>query len=321
AGAATHAAARAAAWVAAQATNGCGSVLIGAVLVLAGCAGSGSSARVRKLDELPTEYRVLWKAWLSDQPDWAERREVALWDPRLTEFLVDNLARAMLATYGRSRIASPGSAGSGVFERSQAELVSLGQHSVPTLIELTAIGDGATAFLCTSVLQRIGRPALAATAELLERDAPQARQRAAELLGKLPHGRRAEPELRAALIRHLREDPHWMTRASCAESLGRRGARDVETESARVALCLALGDEEPEVARSATVSLVRLDDPAAIPALINHLQRTQVAGEVTGNRLAQASLRGLSHTTQNLTPRQWRSWWRENRPAPGRRNR
>lgn len=162
---------------------------------------------------------------------------------------------------------------------------------------------------------------LAATAERLERDASQARQWAAEFLGKLPHGRIAEPELRAALIRHLREDPDRMTRASCAESLGRRGARDVETESARVALCLALGDEEQEVARSATLSLVRLDDPAAIPALIHHLQRTQDAGEVTGNRLAQASLRGLSHTTVNLTPRQWRSGWRENRPAPGRGNR
>ncbi|MEE8466846.1 MAG: HEAT repeat domain-containing protein [Planctomycetota bacterium] len=125
---------------------------------------------------------------------------------------------------------------------------------------------------------------LAATAEFLERDASQARQRAAKFLGKLPHGRRAEPRLRAALIRHLGEDPDWMTRASCAESLGRRGARDVETGSARVALCLALGDEEQEVARSATVSLVRLDDPAAIPALIHPLQRTEVTGEVTGHQ-------------------------------------
>jgi len=283
---------------------------------LAGCAGSGSSAGVKTLSELPPEYRELWKAWLTEQPDWAERRTAALEDPRQTEFLVDNLARAMLATYVRRGSAGHYPKANDVFERSQTELVTLGEHSVPTLIELIAIGDGSTAFLCVELLVRIGRPALAATAELLERDEDLARQRGAELLGQLPHGRALEPELRGALIRHLESDPDWATRASCAESLGRRGYRDVETETVRRALSRALGDDDPEVARAAVLALVRLDDPAAIPALINYLQRSETAGEFIGNRLAQAGLRGLSHTTQNLTPKQWRSWWREHRPPP-----
>jgi len=227
----------------------------------------------------------------------------------------------MLATYGRSRIASPGDRGQGVFERSQAELVALGEHSVPTLIELMVIGNGSTAFLCASVLARIGRPAVAAAAGLLERDESQARQRGAELLGKLPYAGAAEPELRAALIQLLATDQDWMTRTSCAETLGRRGARDVQVAVARGALCLALGDDDPEVARSAALGLVRLDDPAAIPALIHYLQQTLNAGEVIGNRLAQKSLSGLSHTTGSRTPKEWRSWWRQNRPAPNRRNR
>ena len=115
---ATHAAALAAAWVVEQVTNCCGTVLL---IVLAGCAGSGSSAGLTALSELPPEYRELWKAWLTEQPDWAERREVALQDQRQTEFLVDNLARAMLATYVRSGVTGYDTSANGVFERSQRE--------------------------------------------------------------------------------------------------------------------------------------------------------------------------------------------------------
>ena len=93
----------------------------------------------------------------------------------------------------------------------------------------------------------------------------------------------------------------------------------MEIDSARAALSSALGDDEQEVARAAALGLVRLDDPNAIPALINYLQRTQNAGEIIGNRLAQKCLAGLSHTAESRTPKEWRSWWRANRPAPNRR--
>lgn len=286
-----------------------GLTVLAACAVWTACA-AGPERGVRSLDELPPAHRELWVAWLADEPDWPERRARALEDGALTGFLVDNLAREMLRAYGRGEIASLGSGSHGPFERARAELAILGEHAVPTLGELLVIGNGATGMLAGDVLAEIGRPALDYVAALLERPSPTARRRAAELLARLPHGRGREGAVRDALVARLDRDPDWSVRAAVCGALGARGARDVETAPWRRALVAALGDGERSVTRGAVQALAALEDPAAVPALIRFLERSQGDGDLAGYRVAQDVLQGLTGTAQRRTPAGWGDWWR-----------
>jgi hypothetical protein len=178
------------------------------------------------------------------------------------------------------------------------------------------MGDGTAAHLCSELLAQIGRPALGYVAGMLERDVPQERARAADLLAQLPYYGDQEPALRSVLIDHLASDSDWQARKACAEALGRRGSRDIETLQARKALCRALSDEDSEVARAAAFGLARLKDPTAIPALLNYLERAHRAADLVSYEAAQRVLRSLTGSDRIRTPRQWRDFWRTRRTRP-----
>lgn len=285
-------------------------------LLAAACAAPAEDAGgLRRVGELPPAHRELWLAWLRDADDWPERRAAARSDPRLAAFLVDNLAREMLGAYGRGEIATRESDEHGLFERAQAELVILGPLSVPTLAELCAIGDAATAHLAGELLVEIGAPSIDYVAGLLERDEEQARRRAAELLGRLPHARSGEERVRSVLAARLAGDPDWLVRREAARALGRRGSMDVGTGEARRPLVAALGDADRAVREAAAEGLAQLEDPASIPALINYLERSEREADVGGVGTARRALRALSGGVERRDARAWREWWRSRPPA------
>ncbi|MDA1264402.1 MAG: HEAT repeat domain-containing protein [Planctomycetota bacterium] len=291
--------------------------LLPAVLLslLAACASEPkSTARLRPVGELPPVYKDTWVAWVEQAADWSERREAVLADPKLASFLVDNLARTMLKSYRAGAIAGAHDLRVGPFERSRAELVRMGAHAVPTLAELMAIGDATTALLCGEQLVEIGRPSIDYVLGLLERKEPHARARAAEVLGQLPHAGAKEPAVVAALVAAT-GDAEWFVRESATEALGHRGTRATEIGPTRQALSRALMDDDPEVGRAAAFGLARLADPEAIPALLNFLERAEREADLVSYEAGQRALRALSRTQKSRSPREWRDWWRANRPS------
>ena len=272
---------------------------------------------MRSLDDIPPAYAELWRAWVAADPGWPELRAQALADRPRRDFLVDNLIRTMIASYQQSDFATTEAPRSGPYERARLELIELGEFSAPALSELMPLGNGTAALLSTDVLGQIGRPAIPAVLVQLEReDSVTARGRAADLLRTLPHGLALEDDVRSALIRRLQTDPKWLVRKTAALALGQRGSRDREVETARKALTRALSDEDPGVARAAAAGLAWLEDPEAIPALINFLQRAIRDASYPNLRIAQDALGRLSGVEESLDVAGWRSWWRTNRPPP-----
>lgn len=286
------------------------------LLILTACAAPGPSANLRPVGELPREYRDTWVAWVERDPGWPQIRARVLGDPQLTSFLVDNLARTMLRAYRGGAISGVHDPGVGPFERARAELTRLGAASVPTLAELMAIGDGTASLLCADVLEQIGAPGLDYVPRLLQRESALERARGAELLGRLPHSGEGEADLLRALGTLLLEDPDWAVRKASALALGQRGGQHVEVGPTRQTLSRALTDGDGDVSRAAVLALARLGDPLAVPALLNHLERAQRSADLVSYEAGQRALRALTGTNGAKTPREWRDWWRANRPAP-----
>ncbi|MCP3916302.1 MAG: HEAT repeat domain-containing protein [bacterium] len=292
-------------------------LLLCTLLLAAPACRSSEPTRMRSLDEIPPEYAELWRAWVAADPAWQELRAEAIADPPRRDFLVDNLIRTMLAAYRKSGFATTEAPRSGPYGRARLELIELGELAAPALSELMPLGNGAAALLATDVLGRIGRPAIPAVLVQLEReDSATARGRAASLLRTLPHGLALEDEVRSALIGRLQSDPEWLVRKTAALALGQRGSRDREVATARLALTRALSDEDQVVARAAAAGLAWLEDPEAIPALINFLQRAIRDASYPNLRIAQDALGRLSGVEESLDVAGWRSWWRTNRPRP-----
>lgn len=289
--------------------------------------------QMHALHELPPRHRAVWEAWIDRDPVWEGIRAEVLEDPQLTEFLVDNLMRYLLRSY-RAAAFTPlesfaGKKGEkrklGSFDRTRSELIILGDHSAPYLAEFMSIGASDVANLASGILKDIGRSAVLPVSKQLE--LPQegaqrrslhrerdARMRAARLLGQLPRAGKDEAAVLAGLIRCLANDPEWIVRSQAAESLGRRGGRDVQTEDCRRALSMALADEDPSVVIKACLGLAFLGDVASVPALINHLDRSQRDGDVRGVSASQQALVYLTKVNNlQADTRWWRDWWRENR--------
>jgi hypothetical protein len=266
------------------------------------------SGRVVEVGQLPADHRELLKAYGAGGATWEAARERALADPALGQFLVENLFLEMMRAYRALDVSNDGRARRAL-ERSREELTRFGGVAAPTLVAAIEVGDELSAELAADVLAQIGRPGLGAVTELLKNPAARARQRAAMALARMPHGAREEPQLREALVLASR-DPDWTVRTQVARTLGARGARDLESAPWRLALEASLADADPLVAQAAAESLVQLDDPAAIPALIDALERASRSGETAVFGAAQAALVRLSGSPEQPSVEAWRAVWR-----------
>ena len=292
-------------------------LLASLVLFLGGaCAGTGSSGASggagERPAEIPAAHRELWQAWTTEAPDWPARREQFLRDQALTRFFVENLTRELVQAYLGGELSRAHDGTSGRYDRARAELIVLGEHAVPTVSELMVLGDGSVALVCAELLEDIGAGAVPYVAGLLEREDAPARRRAALLLADLPRTPAVEAEVQESLAACLREDADWAVRAASARALSIRGARSLDLAPSRSALSAALADPDEAVSSAAAAGLGRLGDRKAIPALINHLERSERRADLQGVRSCLGALRQLSGASEPRYPAEWREWLKEN---------
>lgn len=295
-------------------TPGLRAAAAAAAVWLASCAGPGGDggARLQPVASLPEDRRELLAAYGAGGPAWEARREEVRADPELARFLVQNLTLELHRAYDRAVLAGVGE-DDGPFERARAELVWFADSSTPLLAELLTSEDSIVRLLAADVLGEIGAPAVAPVAELLHGESRAGRRAAAELLASLPHAGAGEEAIQARLGEVAEGDADWVVRAQAARSLGQRGTRHVTTRTARLALQRVLGDGDPAVAREAALGLAALDDPEAIPALINLLERAERDADPRAHAAGEEALRALTGVSLPSNARAWRDWWREHR--------
>ncbi|MEO0652804.1 MAG: HEAT repeat domain-containing protein [Planctomycetota bacterium] len=275
---------------------------------LSACASTGPD-RVA-LDQLPDAHRELLDAYREERDDWPSLRAAAAEDPALAAFLVDNFAASMVQSFQASRIGSL-QAPDSPFRRAQNELVALGAHSTPLLVEMVASDDAILAHLGAETLVRIGDDAAASSLLLLDHPRPEVRRRGAELLGALPGPNGDELTLLAALARVAREDESWAVRAQAVRSMGARANFLPRTGALIQALSQATQDPDSTVAGEAARALGALGEVRAAPALIALVERAVAEADVKLHRAAQESLVELAGGGPQRDARAWRAWLEE----------
>ncbi len=297
---------------------GVGLLLAG--LALGACSSSSSSkrsstssgtGRVVEVDQLPQSHRDLLRAYGAGGDAWESARAQALDDPALTRFLVENLFLELVRAH-RSLGGDDSERALRARDRARVELARMGAPAAPTLAAALEVADDVAAELAAQTLGAIGRPALPALLEVLAAPQPNARQRAALALARMPHGAREEPRVRDALVR-ASADAEWFVRAQAARALGARGVRDVETAPWRIALEKLLSDRDEAVVEAAAGALTELADPQAIGALIAALNEATNEAELRKFRALQHALERLSGVGPQPSIAAWRAWWRDNR--------
>ena len=271
---------------------------------------SASDAIVRA-EQLPERERAVLDAWRRGGPEWELRREEVKKDPQLARFVAANAARAMVATFERSRLQTQ-PVKDGPFERAQAELVALKEQSVPLLVDSLRLPDGVVAFLAADVLVQIGIDAVQPAAALLDDARPETRRRAAELLGRLPALAQGEDQLLARLGVAATKDAEWIVRAQAAQSVALRGSQAKLTAHPVGVLCRALLDPDPAVAIAAAQGLALLADPRCFARLVDALEHASGRGEPKLVAEIETTLATLSGEARKKSPAQWRAWWEQN---------
>ena len=258
--------------------------------------------------ELAPEKADLLRAYARGGEQWPGERARALANPALAKFLVDNLVLELVRAQRALGGADQGRA-LRAYRRALEELVSMPELSKPVLVTLLEVADPVGATVAGVALEEIGRPAVEPVSELLLRPDVEPRRRAADLLGRLPHGGSQEARVRRLMVERFGEEPDWLTRTALARAIGLRGSRDSDVIPWRQALQAGLLDEDPAVAQAATEGLIALGDERAIPALIDVLERSARSGDYTRFQGVQRALLALSRAREQPSVEAWRAWW------------
>ena len=288
------------------------------LLFVSGCAGTSSklSSSTQGLSERSAERRALFSAWNEGAVEFELASSGLLEDEELARLWAEDLVLVMVASYRSVGVTAPGQL-NGNFERAQRALLELAELAVEPLVTMVLIGNEIAAHLALDTLvegrERSAAPVLAGA---MSGAAPSARARAASGLGALAFSAEREGEVLGALEQVLLNDPVWVCRAQAARSLQARADRAGAILRVRSALSRGLGDVDEGVQDACCLGLQRLGDQAATPALINHLERlVRAGGGLNRLRAAQAALKSLTRTEQDLSPRQWRARWAELRDS------
>ena len=292
--------------------------LVSLLLVAAGCAGpdSSPSGSSRDLSERSAERGALLSAWSGGAAEFETISKELLVDEELARLWAEDLVVVMVASYRSEGVAAPGQL-NGSFERARRALLELGDLAVEPLVTMVLIGSEIGAHLALDTLvegrERRAAPVLAGA---MSAAAPSGRARAAGGLGALAFSAEQEGEVLRALEQVLFNDPIWVCRAQAARSLRARADRAGAILRVRTSLSRGLGDVDEGVQDACCLGLGGLGDQAAVPALINHLERlVRAGGGLNRLRAAQAALKSLTRTEQDLSPRQWRARWAELRDS------
>ena len=282
------------------------------LLMLASACAAPSEAPSKRSEE----RRTLFSAWSEGGAEFEAASLVLVDDSELRRLWAEDLVLVMVASYRSGGVTAPGQL-NGRFERAQRALLELGDVAVEPLVAMVLLGNEIGAQLALDVLVEGGeRSAAPILAGAMRGAAPSARARAVNGLGELAFAGEREAEVLGSLESVLSSDPVWVCRASAAQSLCHRADRAGAVLRVRRALSRGLGDVDEGVQDACCAGLRELGDEGAVPALINHLERiVRSGGGLQRLREAQAALRYLTRTEQDLVPRAWRAVWTELRDS------
>ncbi len=272
-----------------------------------------NSGRVVGVKSLPASHAEVLTLYAKGGHDWEVARADVFADPALGRFLVENLAVEMVKAH-RALGGADTERARRAFDRAQLELVRAGECAVATLAGFVEVADSVSSTLAVGVLARIGRPAVAPVAALLDRSQLETRRRAAAALAELPHGGvTLEPVVRTRLIQLAQTDEDWVLRAQCTTTLGARGARDTDVLPWRMALETQLLDADAAVGEAAASALKALGDARALPALLRALEGATQSGDLRRFRATESAVVTLSGEPAKADLAAWRDWWTTNR--------
>jgi len=274
----------------------------------------GGSASVVAAEDLPTRERETLAAWRKGGAAWEIEREAVRKDPALARFMVQNAAREMVASFERSRLVNQ-PAKDGPFERAQAELVAMPEHSIPLLAESLRVKDGVVAFLAADVLVQIGAASSAPVQALMVDERAETRRRAVELLGRLPTSVADEDRVLVRVGELALSDPEWIVRAQAAQSLALRARQANQTAWATGTLCRLLRDEDPAVALAAAEGLTHLAEPRSFERVLAALEAAPARGEPRLVVELERALAAIAGDQRRRGVKEWRAFWQ----AEGRR--
>ncbi len=289
--------------------------------LLCGCATSpggesesNGGGELVPLAELDAELRQAWQAWIQGGESWDAERDKVHADARMRSFFVDNLIVVMARFYRGSQLSARNQI-AGPFERARLELVRLKETSTPRLIELLELEDAImTTIASETLLAMKDSSVVLPVSRKLRSDSARARRRCANLLAQLPHARGSEDEVLERLRLAATVDDDWMVRAQAARAIGLRGMAARTTGDSRRVLEKVLSDPDPAVSGAACRGLITLDDLAAVPALIQHLERLERNGSSFSTlRTAQEALSELTRWPGRHSTAEWQAWWVRNR--------
>jgi HEAT repeat protein len=282
------------------------------LLMLASACAAPSQAPSKRSEE----RRALFSAWSEGRAEFEAASIALVDDSELRRLWAEDLVLVMVASYRSGGVTAPGQL-NGRFERAQRALLELGEVAVEPLVARVLLGNEIGARLALDILVEGGeRSAAPILAGVMSGAAPSARARAASRLGELAFAGEQEAEVLASLESVLSSDPVWVCRAGAARSLCHRADKAGAVLRVRRALSRGLGDVDEGVQDACCAGLRELGDEEAVPALINHLERiVRLGGGLDRLREAQAALKYLTGTEQDLVPRAWRAVWAELRDS------
>lgn len=154
--------------------------------------------------------------------------------------------------------------------RARERLVEIGAPALPALIEALGSWDNKTFNQAMNVLAAIGEPAVAKLTDALDSEQLYVRYHARILLGRMHFPGDSDSWL-TVLLPGLKMS-NALDRRSAAEALG-----VLRNIGAAPELRALLTDREPDVVRSAAVSLARLQDMESVPAMVQALANASFA--------------------------------------------
>lgn len=247
---------------------------------------------------------ALVRAYQEEDPAFRALFEDARADPvlaaALSEFLLAEHLRAWQEGAATDERGSP----------ARPWLLRLGEHSAARIAALLGVGNGYGPAVARDLLLALeGRAVKALVGETLPDRPSLVRAQAVALLGELEGPGTLTPAVLACATA-LATDPDWLVRREALPALARltrRGGDPAREEQALAILSRALLDEDPAVGLSAIQALATLGNKAAIPALINHLERTLRGTDLARVRTLEAALEALTGMKGHRTPAEWRA--------------
>ncbi len=277
---------------------------MGLVASLVGGCGSGPVEEPERPALTDTEMQALpdyWKLFVDRDPRWTTARSswLAL-SPAARNTLVENLIRYMSDRYQQHDVAEA--------RRAAAELVLLDRDSLEYLLTIIRGSDsGARAVglrdMAAGCLVSIGDPSVPGLIETLGAERYAARRLAARALGRIRNRDAVAP-----LAAVLDGDPNFVVQVDAAHALGAfEGSAEAEA-----ALRRHVGAEDPLIACAVATSLGRLGSAAAVPDLVARLRAAQSEFEGDDSATLRKALRGalakITGLAANSKPDAFASW-------------